>query len=66
MSVKAMSDTRVPSVAGLMAQLGVMQNMKHIYTGILNMSEEAYQRMVKRQEEKLKKAQADSRYQPWP
>lgn len=57
---------RVPSVAGLMAQLGAMQNMKHIYTGILNMSEEAYQRMLERQKQKLQEAQNDPRYQPWP
>lgn len=63
-----MSDVERPvaSVACLMAQLGAMQNMKHIYTGILNMSEEAYQRMVKRQEQRLKEAQEDPRYQPWP
>lgn len=61
-----MSETRVPSVADLTAQYGAMVNCKHIYTGLLGMSEEAYQRMLERQKQSIEKAQADPRYQPRP
>lgn len=63
---KESTDCRLPNVSAMIAALSSMLTLKHMYTGVIGLSEESYQRMIKNQKEKIEKALTDPRYQPWP